>query len=177
MTENNPRIAVIGLGYVGLPLALALARKFETWGIDVDRSRIAELRDGHDRTGEIEGPDLQASTIRLLEALDDCPPCDFYIVTVPTPIDAHNQPDLDLVIKASRAVGAVLAKAVADGHRPVVVYESTVYPGVTEEVCGPMLEHVSRLKAGTDFFLAYSPERINPGDREHTVDKITKVVR
>ena len=176
MTENNPRIAVNGLGYVGLPLALALAGKFETWGIDVDRGRIAELREGHDRTGEIDGPVLQASPINLLEGLDDCPPCDFYIVTVPTPIDAQNRPDLDLVIKASRAVGAVLSGAVAEGRRPVVVYESTVYPGVTEEVCGPMLEHVSRLKSGTDFFLAYSPERINPGDREHTVDKITKVV-
>jgi len=176
MTDDNPRIAVIGLGYVGLPLALALARRFETWGIDVDRGRIAELREGHDRTGEVDGLVLEASSIKLLEALDDCPPCDFYIVTVPTPIDAQNRPDLDLVIKASRAVGAVLARAVADGRKPVVVYESTVYPGVTEEVCGPMLEHVSRLKAGADFFLAYSPERINPGDREHTVDKITKVV-
>ena len=176
MTETNPRIAVIGLGYVGLPLALALARQFETWGIDVDQSRIAQLREGHDRTGEIDGPVLRESPISLLDRLEDCPPCDFYIVTVPTPIDAENRPDLGLVVKASRAVGAVLRAAVDEGRRPVVVYESTVYPGVTEEICAPVLEEVSGLKSGLDFFLAYSPERINPGDREHTVDKITKVV-
>lgn len=176
MTETNPRIAVIGLGYVGLPLALALARQFETWGIDVDQSRIAQLREGHDRTGEIDGPVLRESSISLLDRLEGCPPCDFYIVTVPTPIDAENRPDLGLVVKASRAVGAVLRPAVEEGRRPVVVYESTVYPGVTEEICAPVLEEVSGLKSGLDFFLAYSPERINPGDREHTVDKITKVV-
>jgi UDP-N-acetyl-D-galactosamine dehydrogenase len=176
MQELSPRIAVIGLGYVGLPLALALARKFETHGVDVDKGRIAELRAGHDRTGEIEAPVLSASPITLHEAVDAAPPCDFYIVTVPTPIDGQNRPDLDLVVRASRSVGAVLAAAVSEGRRPVVVYESTVYPGVTEDICAPVLEEVSGHKCGEDFFLAYSPERINPGDREHTVDKITKVV-
>ena len=176
MTENNPRIAVIGLGYVGLPLALALAGKFQTWGIDVDKGRIAELREGHDRTGEVARDVLKASAIQLRTELETCPPCDFYIVTVPTPIDADNRPDLALVIKASRAIGAVLARAVAGGRKPVVVYESTVYPGVTEDVCAPVLAEISALEPGSDFFLAYSPERINPGDCEHTVDKITKVV-
>jgi UDP-N-acetyl-D-glucosamine/UDP-N-acetyl-D-galactosamine dehydrogenase len=176
MTSSSPRVAVVGLGYVGLPLALALARSFETHGIDVDRSRIAELRDGHDRTGEIDSPNLKASSIALHETLESCPPSDFYIVTVPTPIDAANRPDLDLVVRASRSVGACLAGAVAEGRKPIIVYESTVYPGVTEEICAPVLEDISGLKCGEHFFLGYSPERINPGDREHTVDKITKVV-
>ena len=176
MHSAAPRVAVIGLGYVGLPLALALAGKFETCGVDVDRRRIAELGEGHDRTGEIAPELLRASSIRLCTDLAQCPPCDFYIVTVPTPIDGANRPDLELVIRASRAVGAVLPQASAAGRRPVVVYESTVYPGVTEEICAPVLEEVSGLICGRDFFLGYSPERINPGDREHTVDKITKVV-
>jgi UDP-N-acetyl-D-glucosamine/UDP-N-acetyl-D-galactosamine dehydrogenase len=176
MTAQSSRVAVIGLGYVGLPLALALARHFETWGIDVDASRIAELREGHDRTGEIAPDGLKTSSISLLEGLGNCPPCDFYIVTVPTPIDSENRPDLDLVVKASRSVGLALKAAAAAGQEPVIVYESTVYPGVTEDICAPVLEEVSGLTCGKDFFLAYSPERINPGDREHTVDKITKVV-
>jgi len=170
------RVAVIGLGYVGLPLAVALASRFETIGIDIDARRIDELASGHDRTGEIGRTRLRRSKLALSVDPRACPPCDFYIVTVPTPIDGANRPDLRLIEAASRTVGAMLPAALAEGRVPVVVYESTVYPGVTEEICGPILEAVSGLECGRDFFLAYSPERINPGDREHTIDRITKVV-
>ncbi len=166
----------MGLGYVGLPLAVALAKTIETFGFDVDQDRIAELRERHDRTGEIDSERLAASALTLTGSAGDCPSADFYIVTVPTPIDAANRPDLSILEAASRTVGGMLASAVADGRAPIVVYESTVYPGVTEDVCGPILEQASGLECGRDFFLAYSPERINPGDREHTVDRITKVV-
>ena len=170
------RVAVIGLGYVGLPLAVALARHFDTVGLDIDARRIAELAAGHDRTGEIERERLDASDLALLAEPARCPPCDYYIVTVPTPIDGANRPDLRMVRAASTTVGAMLPAAVAEGRVPVVIYESTVYPGVTEDICAPLLEAASGLVCGKDFFLGYSPERINPGDREHTVDKITKVV-
>ncbi len=170
------RVIVIGLGYVGLPLAVALAKQFETTGLDVDARRIAELRSGHDRTGEIDAGRLAASTLALTGDPAECPAADFYIVTVPTPIDDANRPDLSIVRAASRTVASLLPAAVAEGRVPVVVYESTVYPGVTEDICAPILEAVSGLKCGKDFFLGYSPERINPGDREHTIDKITKVV-
>ncbi|MBW8785882.1 MAG: nucleotide sugar dehydrogenase [Novosphingobium sp.] len=170
------RVAVIGLGYVGLPLAVALAGKFDTVGIDIDARRIAELERGHDRTGEITPERLEAAELALLADATRCPPADFYIVTVPTPIDGANRPDLRLVEAASRTVAALLPAAVADGRVPVVVYESTVYPGVTEEICAPHLEAGSGLVCGEDFYLGYSPERINPGDREHTIDRITKVV-
>ena len=170
------RVAVVGLGYVGLPLAVVLARKFQTIGIDIDQRRIDELASGHDRTGEIDRARLEASTLSLLAEPDLCPPADFYIVTVPTPIDGANKPDLRLVESASRTIARMLPAAVAEGRVPVVVYESTVYPGVTEDICAPLLEAGSGLKCGEDFFLGYSPERINPGDREHTIDKITKVV-
>ena len=176
MTNTPISVNVIGLGYVGLPLAVALARQFATTGLDVVESRIAELREGHDRTGEIDSGRLAASLLRLTTDPGECPPASFYIVTVPTPIDALNRPDLAMVEAASRTVGAMLPAAVAAGLAPVVVYESTVYPGVTEDICGPILEEVSDLACGRDFFLGYSPERINPGDREHTIDKITKVV-
>lgn len=171
MAENN-KVVVVGLGYVGLPLAVALARSADTWGLDVDTARIAELRDGHDRTGEIESERLAASSLTLTTDPAACPDADFYIVTVPTPVDADNKPDLSIVMAATRTVAAML-KA---GRRSVVVYESTVYPGVTEDLCGPELARLSGLICGTDFFLGYSPERINPGDREHTVDRIVKVV-
>jgi len=173
---TTPRVAVVGLGYVGLPLAVALAGKFDTIGIDIDTRRIDELAGGHDRTGEIERARLEASELALLAESGRCPPCDFYIVTVPTPIDGANRPDLRMVDAASRTVGAMLPAAVAEGRVPVVIYESTVYPGVTEDICAPILEAASGLVCGRDFFLGYSPERINPGDREHTIDKITKVV-
>ena len=173
---TGTRVTVIGLGYVGLPLAVALARQYETIGLDIDARRIAELETGHDRTGEIEAARLSASTLVLSNDPHRCPPSDFYIVTVPTPIDGANRPDLRIVEAASRTIAAMLPAAVAEGRTPVVVYESTVYPGVTEEICAPLLEAGSGLKCGEDFFLGYSPERINPGDREHTIDKITKVV-
>jgi UDP-N-acetyl-D-galactosamine dehydrogenase len=176
VSAASPRVVVIGLGYVGLPLAVALARQFETSGLDVDTRRITELEGGHDRTGEIERARLESSTLTLTADPAACPPADFYIVTVPTPIDAANRPDLGMVEAASRTVAALLPAAVAEGRTPVVVYESTVYPGVTEEICAPILEAGSGLVCGRDFFLGYSPERINPGDREHTIDKITKVV-
>ncbi|MGI4730524.1 MAG: nucleotide sugar dehydrogenase [Janthinobacterium lividum] len=165
-------IVVIGLGYVGLPLAVALAKTGPCWGLDIDSSRIAELVRGHDRTGEIDAATLEASTLVLTGDPAACPPADVYIVTVPTPVDAENKPDLRIVMAATRTVAGMLDAR----RRPIVVYESTVYPGVTEELCGPELERASGLACGRDFFLAYSPERINPGDREHTIDRITKVV-
>ncbi len=165
-------MVVVGLGYVGLPLAVALAKRFPTWGLDIDTRRIAELRDGFDRTDEIDRERLTASTLTVTADAAACPPADFYIVTVPTPVDADNHPDLSPVMSATRTVAALLDAARA----PVVVYESTVYPGVTEEVCAPELERLSGLTCGRNFFVGYSPERINPGDREHTIDRITKVV-
>ncbi|MEO6717687.1 MAG: nucleotide sugar dehydrogenase [Novosphingobium sp.] len=174
--SSDQRVIVIGLGYVGLPLAVALAQQHDTVGLDTDVRRIAELTAGHDRTGEIAPDRLAQSSLALLGDAALCPAADFYIVTVPTPIDAANRPDLRIVEAASRSVAAMLPAAVAEGRAPVVVYESTVYPGVTEEICGPLIEAASGLICGVDFFLGYSPERINPGDREHTIDKITKVV-
>jgi UDP-N-acetyl-D-galactosamine dehydrogenase len=164
------RIAVIGLGYVGLPLAVNLARHYPVTGIDIDKRRIAELKAGDDRTREIERERLTATTMGFTSEASDIRGFDVYIVTVPTPVDADNQPDLGAVKGASRLVGGVMGKGA------IVVYESTVYPGVTEDIAGPELEAASGLKCGVDFFLGYSPERINPGDKEHTVDRITKVV-
>ncbi|MEX6722969.1 nucleotide sugar dehydrogenase [Parapedomonas caeni] len=166
------RVAVIGLGYVGLPLAVALARHFDTIGLDINQGRIEELRRGFDRTDEVPEDVMKASALKLTSAVEDCRGAEYFIVTVPTPVDADNMPDLKPVISACRSVGSVLEA----GSRAVVVFESTVYPGVTEDICGPELERVSGLKRGVDFFLGYSPERINPGDREHTVDRITKVI-
>ncbi len=173
MTEAPPpRLVVVGLGYVGLPLAVALARQFPTVGIDIDPSRIAELQRGHDRTNEIDPEQLAGTSLTFTSDPADLAPADVYIVTVPTPVDADNRPDLSILQGASRMVGGMLAAE----RRPIVCFESTVYPGVTEDVCGPILEDVSGLARGEDFFLGYSPERINPGDREHTIDRITKVV-
>ena len=165
-------VVVVGLGYVGLPLAVALSKFAECWGLDVDKERIAELKQGRDQTGELSEDVLADSTLRLVHEPSDCPPADYYIVTVPTPVDAHNVPDLSIVIEATKTV----AKMLQSGRQSIIVYESTVYPGVTEDICGPELERGSGLECGRDFFLAYSPERINPGDRRHTVDRITKVV-
>jgi UDP-N-acetyl-D-galactosamine dehydrogenase len=166
------QLVVVGLGYVGLPLAVALARSFDVIGIDIDRRRVAELREGHDRTREVDREALLGSSLKLTDSAVDCGGADIYIVTVPTPVDAANQPDLRPVISATESVAAMLDAA----KKPIIVYESTVYPGVTEDICGPLLERISGLKRGRDFFLGYSPERINPGDREHTVDRIVKVV-
>jgi UDP-N-acetyl-D-galactosamine dehydrogenase len=168
----NEHIVVVGLGYVGLPLAVVLARSFEVTGLDIDRRRVDELRQGLDRTNEVEEDVLSASPLKLTSETSECAGADVYIVTVPTPVDGANQPDLRPVIGATRSVAALLDPA----KRPIVVYESTVYPGVTDDICGPLIEEVSGLKRGRDFFLGYSPERINPGDREHTVDRIVKVI-
>jgi UDP-N-acetyl-D-glucosamine/UDP-N-acetyl-D-galactosamine dehydrogenase len=165
-------VVVVGLGYVGLPLAVALAKHVKCVGFDISQDRIKSLQRGYDATREITETALKASTIALTADVDDIRGADIYIVAVPTPVDVANSPDLRIMIAASQAVGGVLEA----GRHQIVVYESTVYPGVTEDVCGPVLEKASGLVCGKDFFLGYSPERINPGDREHTVDKIVKVV-
>ncbi len=166
------KIIVVGLGYVGLPLAVQLAKYFDVWGLDINSKRIEELQSGFDSTNEIAPDTLKASSLHTTAEPADCPAADVYIVTVPTPIDSMNSPDLSPVIGATKMVAKML-----DGNKkPIIVFESTVYPGVTEEICGPLLEEVSGLKASSEFFLGYSPERINPGDREHTVDRITKVI-
>jgi UDP-N-acetyl-D-galactosamine dehydrogenase len=167
----NERIAVIGLGYVGLPVALAFARSFPgTIGFDIDTTKVEELRRGHDRTGETQGDALATTTMRFTSDPAELRQATFFVVAVPTPVDRDNRPDLTPVIKASETVGKVLTAGA------VVVYESTVYPGVTEDICGPILERESGLRAGVDFHLGYSPERINPGDHEHTLERIVKVV-
>jgi UDP-N-acetyl-D-glucosamine/UDP-N-acetyl-D-galactosamine dehydrogenase len=166
------RIVVIGLGYVGLPLAVRLADSFETWGLDINAARIDALKHGIDRTGEVDAERLSASSLQFTTDAAECPPADAYIITVPTPIDTANNPDLSPVIGATKMV----AKMIDPALRPVIIYESTVYPGVTEDICGPLIEEIGGWIRSTDFFLGYSPERINPGDREHTVDRITKVI-
>jgi UDP-N-acetyl-D-galactosamine dehydrogenase len=164
-------IAILGLGYVGLPVALAFARKFPgTVGFDVDVAKVKELARGFDRNGEVPQSVLEATSLKVSSDLADLAKATFYVVAVPTPVDENNVPDLRPVIRASETVGKVLKKG------DVVVYESTVYPGVTEDVCGPVLAKVSGLQQHTDFKLGYSPERINPGDKEHTLERITKVV-
>ena len=206
MINERPRIAIVGLGYVGLPLARLFATKFPVVGFDINQSRINELKKGHDSTLEVEDEILQAvllgtnpvlkpkpelaensynavilnlfqdlkrkkSNIGLYvtSELEEIADCNYYIITVPTPIDKNNRPDLTPLYKSSEAVARVLKKG------DTVIYESTVYPGVTEDECVPVLERVSGLKFNEDFFVGYSPERINPGDKEHTVEKILKV--
>ena len=165
------RIAVLGLGYVGLPVALAFAREFpETIGFDIDPEKVEELRRGIDRNGEVPEGSLARTSLRFTSDLADLAEANFFVVAVPTPVDKNNIPDLSPVIRASETVGKVMKRGA------VVVYESTVYPGVTEDICGPVLARTSGLTPGTDFKLGYSPERINPGDKEHTLELITKVV-
>ncbi|GAA4054004.1 nucleotide sugar dehydrogenase [Flavobacterium chungnamense] len=175
----STKIAVIGLGYVGLPLARLFATKYQVVGFDINKSRITELNSGIDKTLEVSDEDLQAVLVKdfntdttglhCSDLLTDIVDCNYYIVTVPTPVDKNNRPDLTPLYKASETVGKVLKKG------DIVIYESTVYPGATEEECIPVLEKVSSLKFNKDFFAGYSPERINPGDKEHTVEKILKV--
>ncbi|UFS69925.1 nucleotide sugar dehydrogenase [Geomonas sp. RF6] len=164
------KISVIGLGYVGLPVAVAFGKSARTVGFDINAERVKELRDGYDRTGEVTAEDLQAADLWYTDSIDELRSADFHIVAVPTPVDEANQPDLTPMLRASETVG----RAVKPGD--IVVYESTVYPGVTEEECVPILERVSGLTCGRDFKVGYSPERINPGDKEHTFTKIKKVV-
>jgi len=165
------KICLIGLGYVGLPLAVAFAEKFHVVGFDISSTRIQELKDGHDMTLEIDD-NLLASVkdnIQYTSDIKDAKDCNIYIVTVPTPIDKANRPDLTPLIESSKAIGSVLSK------NNIVIYESTVYPGVTEDICVPELEKSSGMRFNQDFYCGYSPERINPGDKEHTVTKILKV--
>lgn len=165
------RVAVIGLGYVGLPVALAFARKFPgTVGFDVSQSRVDSLRRGADETGEADPVELRQSDISFTSDPAQLKGATFFVVAVPTPIDEAKQPELGCVVRASETVG----RAISPGA--VIVYESTVYPGVTEEICGPIIARESGLKQGVDFKLGYSPERINPGDKLHTLEKIVKVV-
>ena len=183
---NNTRIAVIGLGYVGLPLARLFSTKYPVVGYDINKQRVAELMSGFDATLEVDEQTLKSALIpenpiRVIRSnscnfglycttdLDQIKDCNFYIITVPTPVDRNNRPDLTPLIKASETVGKVISKF------DIVVYESTVYPGATEEDCIPVVERVSGLKFNIDFFAGYSPERINPGDKEHTVELIKKV--
>ena len=168
---HGRKISVIGLGYVGLPVAVAFGTTIgRTVAFDINTSRIAQLKAGHDATGEVDDHELAAADLLLSDDAADLAKADFHIVTVPTPIDSSNRPDLSPLRSASKTVGAILKKG------DIVVYESTVYPGATEEECVPILEKISGLKSGTDFTVGYSPERINPGDREHRFTTITKVV-
>lgn len=166
---NSSKIAIIGLGYVGLPLAVEFAKKYETFGFDINQGRVDELASGKDRTLEVSEEELKKTKMKFSCKLDEIKDCNIFIVTVPTPIDDHKRPDLTPLIKASESVGKVLKK------NDIVIYESTVYPGCTEDDCVPILERVSGLKFNKDFFCGYSPERINPGDKEKTVSKIMKV--
>lgn len=176
MTSTNTKIAVIGLGYVGLPLAVEFAKKYPVVGFDINPRRVDELNNGHDATLEVADDNLKSvlhaeagTGLSLTTSTETLADCNYFIVTVPTPTDKNNRPVLTPLIKASETVGKVLKP------NDIVIYESTVYPGATEEDCVPVLERVSGLTFNTDFFVGYSPERINPGDKEHTVTKIKKV--
>ncbi|MGO4818695.1 nucleotide sugar dehydrogenase [Flavobacterium sp. W22_SRS_FP1] len=175
---QNSKIAVIGLGYVGLPLARLFATKHAVIGFDINESRVVELKSGYDATLEIDSISLfkvllektsSKAGLYCTSILEEVTDCNYYVVTVPTPVDKNNRPDLTPLYKSSETVGKLLKKG------DIVIYESTVYPGVTEDECVPVLERVSGLKFNVDFFVGYSPERINPGDKEHTIDKILKV--
>lgn len=170
LLKKEEKLAVIGLGYVGLPIALEFAKKISVIGFDINAGRVELMKKGIDPSNELEKEAFEGCDILFTNQLEDLKKAKFYIVAVPTPVDDHNVPDLKPVLGASTSIGKVLKKG------DYVVYESTVYPGCTEEDCLPVLEELSGLKCGTDFKLGYSPERINPGDKEHTLTKITKVV-
>lgn len=170
MNLQDIKLAVVGLGYVGLPLAVEFGKKRTVLGFDINQKRVEELKNGQDHTLEVEPEELkQAAHLKFSTAISDLAQCNVYIVTVPTPIDEYKQPDLTPLVKASETIGRALKKG------DIVIYESTVYPGATEEDCVPVLEKVSGLKYNVDFFAGYSPERINPGDKEHRVTTIKKV--
>ncbi|RYU44059.1 Vi polysaccharide biosynthesis UDP-N-acetylglucosamine C-6 dehydrogenase TviB [Aliivibrio finisterrensis] len=170
VTFDNLKIAIIGLGYVGLPLAVEFGKKNKTVGFDINQARIDELKIGEDSTLECSSEELKEATYLSYTAnLGELKDCNFYIVTVPTPIDDHKQPDLTPLVKASEALGSIVSQG------DIIVYESTVYPGATEEVCLPVVERISNMTFNKDFFAGYSPERINPGDKEHRVTNILKV--
>jgi UDP-N-acetyl-D-glucosamine/UDP-N-acetyl-D-galactosamine dehydrogenase len=164
------KIAVVGLGYVGLPIAVAFGKRKRVIGFDINKSKIGELQEGFDRTGEVSATDLKATDVQYTFQPSDLKAADFIIVAVPTPINEALQPDLTALRTSSELIGANLSPG------SIVVFESTVYPGATEEVCQPILEKASGMKCGVDFKIGYSPERINPGDKEHTIEKIVKVV-
>lgn len=170
LVEGKEKVCVIGLGYVGLPLSVLLNRVYKVCGFDINENRISELKKGYDRTGEISDEELKNSTIELTPDFKKISECKVIIITVPTPVDEHNMPDLKPVKTATQTVGKYMGKG------SIVVYESTVYPGLTEEECVPILEMESGLKWKKDFNVGYSPERVNPGDKEHTLDKIKKIV-
>ncbi len=170
LVNKDRKISVIGMGYVGLPVAVAFGRLGEVIGFDIDERRIAELKDGHDNTAEISAEDLSAAAITFTTDSEQLEQADFHIVAVPTPINDAKNPDMEPLIAASETLGRVIGKG------DIVVYESTVYPGATEEICAPILERESGLVCGWDFYLGYSPERINPGDKEHTFTNIVKIV-
>ncbi len=173
MTNNEElfTIGMIGLGYVGLPLAVEFGKKYKTVGLDINKVRIKELTNGVDVTLEVSSEAIKsANRLTFTSDLADAKQCNFFIITVPTPIDVYKRPDLTAVMGATTSVGSIIKKG------DIVVYESTVYPGLTEELCVPLLEKMSGLTFNQDFFVGYSPERINPGDKEHTVTKILKIV-
>lgn len=164
------KICIVGLGYVGLPLAVLFSQKYDVIGFDINPNRISELNAGYDRTKEVDSQELKSVNIHYTTNPEMISQADIVIITVPTPIDEHNIPDLRPILSATKTVGRYMKRGV------VVVYESTVYPGLTEEECVPLLERESNMKWKKDFFVGYSPERVNPGDKQHTIDKIVKVV-
>ncbi len=173
----SEKIAVLGLGYVGLPLLIGLARSLEgVIGFDIDSRRVAALKGAHDWTGEVESAALKETTASLTDRAEDMAGCSLFIVTVPTPIDQAKRPDLTPVLSACRIVGEVLKKKAKTARTPLIVFESTVWPGLTDEICGPEIEKHSGLKRGADFKLGYSPERINPGDKQNRLETIKKII-